>query len=94
MIKIFIDGKEVEAKEGSKLIEVAREAGAVIPSLCYNEELSPYGACRLCLVEVKKGNRSRITTSCNYPVMENIEVITASEKVLRYRKVNMELILA
>ena len=94
MVKIRIDGKEVEAKEGTMLIEAAREAGAVIPSFCYNDELSPYGACRLCLVEVKKGSRSRITTSCNYPVMEGIEVITTSEKVLKYRRVNMELILA
>jgi len=94
MIKIRIDGKEVEAKEGAMLIEVAREMGTVIPSLCYNDELSPYGACRLCLVEVKKGNRSRITTSCNYPVMEGIEVTSTTEKVLHYRRVNMELILA
>jgi len=94
MVKLRIDGKEIEAKEGSMLIEAARDAGAVIPSLCYNEELSPCGACRLCLVEVKKGKRSRITTSCNYPVMEGIEVFTTTEKVLKYRRVNMELILA
>ena len=94
MVKLLIDGKEVEAQKGSMLIEVAREAGAVIPSLCYNDELPPYGACRLCLVEVKKGKRSRITTSCNYPVMEGIEVLTSTEKILKYRRVNMELILA
>jgi NADH dehydrogenase/NADH:ubiquinone oxidoreductase subunit G len=94
MVKILIDGKEVEAEKGSMLIEAARGAGAVIPSLCYNDELPSYGACRLCLVEVKKGKRSRVTTSCNYPVMEGIEVFTATEKILKYRRVNMELILA
>ena len=65
MVNLRIDGKEVEAEKGAMLIDVAREAGAVIPSLCHNDELPPYGACRLCLVEVKKGKRSRITTSCN-----------------------------
>ena len=94
MVKLRIDGREVGAKEGTMLIEVAREAGAMIPSLCYNEELSPYGACRLCLVEVKRGKRCRITTSCNYPLMEGIEVFTDTEKLLKYRRVNMELILA
>jgi len=94
MVKLTIDGKAVEAKEGSMVIEAARQAGALIPSLCYNEELPPYGSCRLCLVEVRKGKRSRITTSCNYPVMEGIEVITNAEKIAKYRRVNMELILA
>lgn len=94
MVRIRIDGKEIEAEKGSMVIEAAREAGAVIPSLCYNDELPPYGACRLCLVEVKKGKRTRITTSCNYPVMEGIKVFTATEKILKYRRVNMELILA
>ena len=94
MVKLRIDGKEVEAKEGTMLIEAARETGAVIPSLCYNEELSPYGSCRLCLVEVKKGERSRITTSCNYPVIKGIDVFTTTEKVLKYRRVNIEPILA
>ena len=94
MVTITIDGKKIEAKEGEMLLPVALDNGFDIPHLCYHEALSPYGACRLCLVEVKKGNRTKLTTSCNYPVMEGIEVITDSENIRRARKMVVELLLA
>ncbi len=92
-IELTIDGRKVEAREGESLLEVARRAGAEIPSLCHHPMISPYGACRLCLVEVTKGGRTKITTSCNYEVQAGIEVRTDTEAVRRHRKVVLELIL-
>jgi bidirectional [NiFe] hydrogenase diaphorase subunit len=92
-IQLTIDGKVVAAEEGESLLDVARRAGALIPSLCHNPLVKPYGACRLCLVEVVKGGRSKLTTSCNYEVLPGIEVRTDTEEVLRHRKVVLELLL-
>ena len=94
MIPFKIDGQPVEGKEGGSILEVALDNGFEIPHLCYNESVKPYGACRLCLVEVVRRGRSRMTTSCTYPVLEGIEVLTQSEKVLRARRMIIELILA
>jgi len=94
MIELTIDGQEVEAEKGQMLLPVCLDAGFDIPHLCYNESVKPYGACRLCLVEVRKSGRSRMTTSCSYPVMERIEVFTQNETVLGARKLVIELIWA
>lgn len=94
MISFMMDGQPVEGKEGGNLLEVALDAGIEIPHLCYHESVKPYGACRLCLVEVFRNGRSRMTTACTYPVQNGIEVHTGTEKVLRARRMIMELILA
>jgi bidirectional [NiFe] hydrogenase diaphorase subunit len=94
MIPFTIDGQPVEGKEGGNVLEVALDAGFDIPRLCYHESVKPYGACRLCLVEVVRRGRSRMTTACTYPVMEGIEVLTGTDKVLRARRMMIELILA
>jgi NADH dehydrogenase/NADH:ubiquinone oxidoreductase subunit G len=94
MVPFMIDGKRVEGEEERSVLEVALGAGIEIPHLCHNESVKPYGACRLCLVEVSRRGRSRMTTSCTYPVMEGIEVFTQTEKVLRARRMILELILA
>ena len=94
MIEFTIDGVGVEAEEGSTILPVAMENGFEIPHLCYHEEVSPYGACRLCLVEVERGGRRRLTASCTYPVMEGIQVLTDTEKVQRARRMIVELLVA
>ncbi|MBW2038516.1 MAG: (2Fe-2S)-binding protein [Deltaproteobacteria bacterium] len=94
MVRFTIDGQEVEAEKGTMLLPVALDYGFEIPHLCYHEALSPYGACRLCLVEVTTDGRTRLTTSCNYPVDEGIEVATNTEKVQRARRMILELLLA
>jgi bidirectional [NiFe] hydrogenase diaphorase subunit len=94
MIAFTIDGVGVEAEEGSTILPVALENGFEIPHLCYHEEVSPYGACRLCLVEVERGGRRRLTASCTYPVQEGIQVFTDTEKVQRARRMIVELLLA
>ena len=86
-------GHEIEAEENSSLLQALQEAGYEVPHLCYHEAVSQYGACRLCLVEVKKGRKTRLTTACNYPVKEGIEVSLDTDKVQRNRKMVLELLL-
>ncbi|MBW2699916.1 MAG: (2Fe-2S)-binding protein [Deltaproteobacteria bacterium] len=89
-----IEGNTYEGERGESLLGAIRKHGYEVPSLCYHEAVSPYGACRLCLVEVKKGRRQKLTTSCNYPVQEGIEVFLDTEKVQRNRKIVLELLVA
>lgn len=86
--------RELEAEAGASLLQVLLDAGIHIPHLCYHETLSAYGACRLCLVEVQKGKRRTLTTSCNYPVRDGIQVYFDTDKVVRNRKMVLELVLA
>lgn len=94
MVNLIIDGKNIIAQENTPLLEAARSAGIDIPSLCAHEAVSRSGACRLCVVEIKKGNRTRIVTSCLYGVEEGLVVNTKSERVLNVRRLVMELLLA
>jgi bidirectional [NiFe] hydrogenase diaphorase subunit len=93
-IKFKADGVEVEGEKGASLLGVLLREGFDIPHLCFHEAVAAYGACRLCLVEIVRHGRRRIATSCNYPVMEGIEVTTDSDKIRRLRRVTMELHLA
>jgi heterodisulfide reductase subunit A len=94
MVTFTIDGKIVEAEEGQTILQVARENNIEIPTLCYHEALEPYGACRLCLVEITAGERKRLITACTYPVEQGIEVRTNSEEIIESRKMSVELLLA
>ena len=92
MIKLTINGKQVEVAEGLTILEAAREAGIVIPTLCYLKGLNEVGACRVCVVEVKGSDR--LVAACNTKVAEGMEVETASARVLEARKSNLQLILS
>jgi bidirectional [NiFe] hydrogenase diaphorase subunit len=94
LVTLTIDGREFQVEEGRTILEVARDNGIEIPALCYNEGVEPYGACRLCLVEISKNHRTRLVTSCLYPIEEGLVVNTASERVVANRKMLMELLLA
>ena len=94
MIELTINDVKVSVEEGTTLLEAARFMGFPIPTLCYMEGLSPYGACRLCLVEIGEGARSRLVTSCTYPAETGLHVRTASSRVIRARKMVLELLLA
>ncbi len=94
MINLTIDDRPVEAERGETLLEVARRNGIDIPTLCQHDSVQPYGACRLCLVEVDEGRRTRLVTSCTYPVRSSVVVRTRSERVLHIRRVIFELLLA
>jgi NADH dehydrogenase/NADH:ubiquinone oxidoreductase subunit G len=93
-VLLQIDGKEVKAREGMTILEAARSVGISIPTLCHNERLQPYGACRVCIVEVEAAGRTRLLAACVYPVEENLVVRTRSEKVDKTRKMLLEEILA
>jgi len=93
-IRLQIDGKEVEAREGMTILEAADSAGIHIPTLCHHEKLEPYGACRICTVEVETRGRTNLVAACLYPVEQNLVVRTRSEKVDKTRKVLLELMLA
>ena len=94
MANITIDGKKIEAPAGKTLLQVAREHGIEIPTLCAHEVLEQSGACRFCSVEIKKGKRSRIVASCLYPVEEGLEVDTKSERVMGVRRLVLQLLMA
>ncbi len=94
MLLARIDGQQIECKEGTTVLEAARSLGIRIPTLCYHEALTPYGACRLCVVEVVSGGRKRLAASCVYPVEQGLEVITDSPEIRAARKATMEFLLA
>ena len=94
MINLTINGQSLEAQEGQTILEAARGIGIDIPTLCYYRALSPYGACRVCLVEISDERGSRLSASCSHPVQEGLEVQTDSPRVTEARKVILELLLA
>ena len=94
MVTLSIDGREVQAEEGATILEVARDNNIYIPALCYHEEVAPYGACRLCMVEIVTNGRERLVASCLYPVEEGLRVKTNTERVINNRRMIMELLLA
>ncbi len=93
-VTLEIDGREVKAEGETTILEAAKSAGIDIPTLCYHPALSPFGACRLCSVEITSGGRQRIVTSCNYNVEEGLVVNTKSPDVMEIRKGIIELLLA
>lgn len=94
MIKVTINGLPVSVDEGTTVLEAAQFLGFPIPTLCHLEGLSPYGACRLCVVEIGEGAKAHLVSSCTYRVEEGMKVRTASERVVRARRMVLELLLA
>lgn len=94
MIKLSINGLPVTVEEGTTILEAAQFLGFPIPTLCNMEGLTPYGACRLCVVEIGEGPGARLVSSCTYPVEEGLKVRTTSNRVMRARKMILELLLA
>ena len=93
-ILLQIDGKAVKADEGMTILQAAQSAGIFIPTLCHHEKLEPYGACRICMVEVEVRGRKNHVVSCLYPVARDLVVRTRSEKVDKVRRVILEELLA
>ena len=94
MIELRIDGLDVQTDEGSSILDVARFYGIKIPTLCHHEGLSPYGACRLCIVEIGEGDKTKLVSSCTYPAEQGLFVRTNSKRVVQARKMLVELLLA
>ena len=91
-ITLTINGQEVKAKKGDTVLEAALEAGIYIPTLCHDPDLKPYGACRLCLVEID-GMRG-LPISCTTPATDGMVVHTETDRVNQRRRSTMELIFA
>lgn len=94
MINLTINGKQVTAEEGWTLLETARYHGIHIPTLCHHEAVEPSGVCRLCVVELKDGNWSKVVISCMYPVAEGLNVETESDRVKNTRRWILEMLLS
>jgi bidirectional [NiFe] hydrogenase diaphorase subunit len=94
MVTLTIDGREVQAEEGAMILDVARDNNIYIPALCSHEGVMPYGACRLCMVEISQRGRDRLVASCLYPVEEGLIVKTSTERVNEVRRMVAELLLA
>ena len=94
MVTLTIDGRSVQAPAGTTILEAARSVNIDIPALCSNQELTPYGACRLCLVEITHGKRTRLVASCIYEVADGLVVQTETERVNNVRRLVIELLLS
>lgn len=96
MLNLDINGRRITVRKGTALLPAIREAGFDVPTLCHHEALEPYGACRLCVVEVREAGRSktRVVTACNYPASAGLSVETESEAVLATRREVLDLLLA
>jgi bidirectional [NiFe] hydrogenase diaphorase subunit len=90
LVTIEINGKPVETPQGATILQAAKSAGIPIPTLCDDERLEPYGACRMCMVEIQKRGRTRLVASCLYPVEEGLTVQTETDRVARIRKMLIE----
>ena len=94
MINLTINGLNVSVEEGTTLLEAAQFFGFPIPTLCHLDGLSSMGACRLCVVEIGERPRAKLVSSCTYPAEEGLKVRTASERVIKARRMIIELLLA
>ena len=86
-----IDGQAIEFTDEPNVLSVIRKAGIDIPTLCYHSELSIYGACRLCTVE---DDRGKTFASCSEKPKDGMVVYTNTPRLMRYRKLILELLLA
>lgn len=91
MPKVTIDGREIEAEAGKTILEVARQNGIKIPTLCYYDRLLSVGMCRLCLVEVEKV--IKLQTACTTEIRGGMVVHTDNEKVRKARRGVLEFLL-
>lgn len=92
MISLIIDGKSIEVSEGTTVLRAAEQAGITIPTLCDHPGLTPYGGCRLCVVEVK-GSRAPMA-SCALPVAQGMEITTETPVLAQARRIILELLLS
>jgi len=88
-MKITLDGKKLDVEEGKTILDICKERGIEIPTLCYIEGLKPEARCRLCLVELD----GKLVTSCSTYPREGCKVLTSSDKITKARMINAELLM-
>ena len=94
MPTLKINGISVEVERGTSVLDAARFLGIPIPTLCHDDGLTPYGACRLCVVEVTNGPRAKLQSACTLVAEEGLVVQTHSARVERARQLLLELYVA
>ncbi len=93
-ITLTIDGAKIRAPRGIPVLDIALEYGICIPHLCHALDLTPIGACRLCIVEMVKNGKSKVTLSCTLEAEEGMVILAHSEKILKVRKNIAEMLVA
>jgi formate dehydrogenase alpha subunit len=91
-VNLIINGQAIQASDGQTILQVAKENGIKIPTLCYHKDLSPTGNCRICVVEVAR--QRFLQAACVTQVWEGMEIQTHNEKAVKSRKLSLELMLA
>lgn len=91
-VKVTIDGTEVKGRDGMTILEAAEQVGIDIPTLCHRPEVTPTGACRICVVEVE-GSRT-LVGSCHTLISQGMVIYTRSPRVIAARKATVELLMA
>jgi bidirectional [NiFe] hydrogenase diaphorase subunit len=94
MITFILNGLEASVEEGTTILDAAKFYGLEIPHLCHDPGLTEYGACRMCLVEIGRGPRAKLVSSCTYPVEEGMVVRTDTKRVVSARRMMIELMLS
>ncbi len=94
MIEFKINDQPVEAQAGWTVLDTARQYGIHIPTLCHHEAVEPSGNCRLCVVELRDGDWSKVVISCMYPVQDGLQVYTDSDRVKNVRRWILEMLLS
>src|ERR1035438_1773210 len=93
-VLVIVDGRSAEVPRGTTVLNAARQMGVTIPTLCNYRGLTPYGACRVCLVELETPRGGQLVASCSHPIDEKLVVHTETEKVKEARRTVLELLLA
>ncbi len=93
MVTIKIDGKTIKCEKDRFILEVARENGIEIPTLCYDPNLEIFGGCRLCIVEVIQRGRKKIQTSCSTRTADGMEIYTKTDDIIKKRRQILRLLL-
>ncbi|HOL62196.1 MAG TPA: NADH-dependent [FeFe] hydrogenase, group A6, partial [Elusimicrobiales bacterium] len=91
-MKVYVNGKEVEAKAGDTILNVLKSQSVDVPTLCHMEGKIPSGACRICVVEIE--GQANLVPSCSYPITEGMRIKTNSPRVINARKTIIELLLS
>jgi len=94
MINFTINGRQVQAKPDWTILETARLNHIHIPTLCFHPAITPWGSCRLCVVELRYGKRGKIAPSCLTRPVHELEVFTDSERAQNVRRWVLEMLLA
>lgn len=93
-VTLRINDREISCDKGTYILELCRKLGIKVPTMCQNDELTPGGHCRLCLIELREGDWSKVVTSCLFPAKEGQTFYTDTPKVQATRKTIIELMLA